>query len=130
MSKKKRSSANDFEIGRRIKLRRLEIGMSQESLGKALALTFQQIQKYEKGTNRVGSGRLQEIAKILDVPVTFFFGDLGGTGGSAISAMLESAFSLRMLKAFSRIRSHTVQRSTVELVESIADATDQKAHRA
>jgi len=120
--RQKRSSLYDNEIGRRIKLRRLELGMSQETLGKALALTFQQVQKYEKGTNRVSSGRLQQVAKILDVPVTFFFSDLGGSGGSAISSMLESANSLRLLKAFARIQNRQIQRSTVELVESIADS--------
>ena len=127
---KKRSTQYDNEIGRRIKLRRLEVGMSQESLGKALTLTFQQIQKYEKGTNRVSSGRLQHIAKILDVPVTFFFNDLGGSGGSSIPAMLDSAYSLRLLKAFSRIHNRDIQRTTVELVESIAESTDRKSHRA
>lgn len=127
---KKRSTLNDNEIGRRIKMRRLEIGMSQESLGKALTLTFQQIQKYEKGINRVSSGRLRQIAKILDVPVTFFFSDLGGAGGSAISAMLESDLPLRLLKAFSRINNRDIQRSMVDLVESIANGADQRMPRA
>jgi transcriptional regulator with XRE-family HTH domain len=123
---KKRSSPHDHEIGRRIKLRRLEIGMSQESLGQGLALTFQQVQKYEKGVNRVSSGRLQQIAKILNVPVTFFFSDLGGTGNTAIPAMLDSAYSLRLLKAFTKIRNREIQRSTVELVESIASNSSSK----
>ena len=126
---KKRSTIYDNEIGRRIKLRRLELGMSQESLGKALTLTFQQVQKYEKGTNRVSSGRIQQIAKILDVPVTFFFSDLGGSGTSTIPAMLDSHYSLRLLKAFSRIHNRNIQRTTVELVETIAESTDRKTRR-
>jgi transcriptional regulator with XRE-family HTH domain len=120
----KRSTQHDHEIGRRIRVRRLELGMSQSSLADALDLTFQQIQKYESGANRVSSGRLQQISKILDVPVTFFFNDLGGSGGRSLTSLLDSAYSLRMLKAFTRINSRHVQRSAVELVEAIADAAD------
>ena len=120
----KRSSSLDREIGRRIRVRRLEVAMSQTSLGNALDLSFQQIQKYEKGSNRVSSGRLQQIAQILDVPVTFFFGDLRGSGGSEVSTLLASAYALRMLKAFSRIHDRRVQKRTVELVEAIADGAN------
>lgn len=115
------SSSNDREIGRRIRIRRLALGMSQSTLGDALDITFQQIQKYEKGTNRVSSGRLQHIAKILDVPVTFFFNDLGGSGGKEISVLLETAYSLRMLKALSRIHDRRIRRGAVNLIEAIAD---------
>lgn len=125
---KKRSSPYDREIGRRVRMRRLEIGMSQESLGHALALTFQQVQKYEKGINRISSGRLQQVAKILNVPVTFFYDELSKSGGSAISTMLDSAYSLRILKAFTRIENRDIQRATVELVESIAETVRQKTH--
>jgi len=98
--------------------------MSQTSLGNALDLTFQQILKYEKGSNRVSAGRLQRIAQILDVPVTFFFSDLGKAGGSQLSALLDSAYSLRMVKALNRIRDRQIQRNAVELVEAIADSFD------
>jgi transcriptional regulator with XRE-family HTH domain len=114
---------HDREIGRRMKMRRLQLGMSQERLGGALGLTFQQIQKYEKGVNRVGAGRLQQVAKILDVPVSFFFDDVvgGSKGSNEVFAFLDTAYSLRLMKAFVRIRSHRIQRSAVELVEEIAN---------
>src|ERR1700689_2631942 len=63
----------DKHVGSRVRMRRMMLGMSQEKLGDALGLTFQQVQKYEKGTNRIGSSRLQQIANILQVPVSFFF---------------------------------------------------------
>ena len=113
---------HDREIGRRMKMRRLQLGMSQEKLGGALGLTFQQIQKYEKGVNRVGAGRLQQVAKILEVPVSFFFDDVvgGSKGSNDVFAFLDTAYSLRLMKAFVRIRNHRIQRSAVELVEEIA----------
>src|SRR5271170_4605125 len=68
-------SSHDGELGKRIRLRRVEQGISQDELGKAVGVTFQQVQKYEKGVNRVGAARLQQIATALDVPVAFFFDD-------------------------------------------------------
>jgi transcriptional regulator with XRE-family HTH domain len=121
---KKSLLSHDHEVGRRIRMRRLELDLSQSSLADALGVTFQQVQKYEKGANRVSAGRLQQIAKFLDVPVTFFFNDLGGSGSSAVSSLLDSAYSLRMLKALTRIHNRQLQRSAVELVEAIADAKD------
>ncbi|WP_317994075.1 helix-turn-helix domain-containing protein [Bartonella gliris] len=67
---------NDISVGKKIRLKRKMMGMSQKQLGHHLGVTFQQIQKYEKGLNRVGAGRLQEIADILDVPISFFYADL------------------------------------------------------
>ena len=120
-------TSHDREVGRRIRMRRRELGLSQTTWGDAINLTFQQVQKYENGANRVSAGRLQNIAKFLNVPISFFFDDLGGSGsGSEISAMLDSAYSLRLLKAFSKIKDRPVQRSTVELVEKIAEATDRR----
>ena len=109
-------------------MRRRELGLSQTALGNALNVTFQQVQKYENGANRVSAGRLQHVAKFLDVPIAFFFDDLGGGsgGGSEISAMLDSAYALRVLKAFSKIQDRRIQRSTVELIEKIAEATDRR----
>ncbi len=84
---KKKPNPIDIHVGSRIRLRRTMLGMSQEKLGESLGITFQQIQKYEKGTNRVGASRLQNISSILNVPVSFFFedapGDQGGQGGMA-----------------------------------------------
>jgi transcriptional regulator with XRE-family HTH domain len=119
----KRLTPQDREVGRRIKLRRHELGISQTELGDALNVTFQQVQKYENGANRVSAGRLQNIAKVLKVPITFFFDDLGA-GGSEIPTLLESAYALRVLKAFSKIRDRNIQSRAVELMEAMANAAD------
>jgi transcriptional regulator with XRE-family HTH domain len=119
----KSQNAQDREVGRRIRLRRQELGVSQTKLGDALKVSFQQVQKYEKGINRVSAGRLQQIAHVLQVPIMFFYDDLG-KGGSEISTLLESAYALRVLKAFSKIRDRNLQRRAVELIEAMADAAD------
>jgi transcriptional regulator with XRE-family HTH domain len=121
----KRVLEGDKETGRRVRARRMEIGMTQEQLGNALGLTFQQVQKYEKGVNRIGAGRLQQISKVLKIPVSFFFGESSsGSGvGSQAFSLLQTTHSLRVLKAFDRIKDHRIQRSTVELIEAIADAS-------
>src|SRR5690606_34025694 len=77
---KKKPNPIDIHVGSRVRLRRNMLGMSQEKLGERLGITFQQVQKYEKGTNRVGASRLQAIASILDAPVSFFFEDAPGQG--------------------------------------------------
>jgi len=120
---KQRSAGKpDIELGKRIRLRRVEQKISQAELGEKLGVSFQQVQKYEKGVNRVGAGRLQQVAKILEVPVSFFFDDVvgGSKGSNDVFAFLDTAYSLRLMKAFVRIRNHRIQRSTVELVEEIA----------
>src|SRR6267378_4357029 len=82
----------DKYVGSRVRMRRIMLGMSQEKLGEALGLTFQQVQKYEKGTNRVGASRLQQIAEILQVPVAFLFdgGPSGIVGGENFGEVLSS----------------------------------------
>src|SRR5438477_8611784 len=75
---KKQANPIDAQVGHRVRLRRMLIGMSQERLGEMLGLTFQQVQKYEKGINRIGAGRLFEVAGILGVPVSFFYEDVNG----------------------------------------------------
>src|SRR5437667_11354289 len=80
----------DKYVGSRVRMRRIMLGMSQEKLGEALGLTFQQIQKYEKGTNRVGASRLQQISEVLQVPVSFLF-DGGPSGALGRDASAESA---------------------------------------
>src|SRR5690606_13936188 len=80
MAGKKSPNPIDIHVGSRVRLRRMMLGMSQEKLGEGLGITFQQIQKYEKGTNRIGASRLQHIARILSVPVSFFFEDAPGGG--------------------------------------------------
>lgn len=121
--KPRESGPKDVEMGKRIRLRRVEIGISQADLGDKLGVSFQQVQKYEKGVNRVGANRLEQIAKALDAPVTFFFGDNGG--GKAQTEVesllfLDSGFSLRLLRAYSSIEDIAVQRQFVSLMEGVA----------
>jgi len=107
------------------------IGMSQERLGEMLGLTFQQVQKYEKGINRIGAGRLFEVAAILGVPVSFFYEDVDGkaanTGGSTreepppVMEFLSSGEGLQLSLAFMRIKDVKVRRRILDLVRSLAD---------
>ena len=127
MAKTKVPNAIDVHVGRRLRLRRIERGMTQEKLADAFGLTFQQIQKYEKGMNRMGSSRLQHAAHILDVPVSYFFE--GGADGpfespndlspSYIDDFVTTSDGLRLMKAFMRIRP-TLQRRIVALVNEVA----------
>jgi transcriptional regulator with XRE-family HTH domain len=118
----KSTTSHDVEVGQRIRARRMAKGMSQTELGNLLGVTFQQVQKYEKGVNRVGAGRLVRVGEALDVPVAFFFGetDSGSVDTRAILGFLDTAYSLRLLRAFSRIPQGEIQRAVVDLVESIA----------
>ncbi len=120
----------DKYVGSRVRMRRIMLGMSQEKLGEALGLTFQQVQKYEKGTNRVGASRIQQISEILQVPVSFLFeGSPGATGTKAegeaaspayVSDFLATSEGLALTRAFTRIGDAKLRRSIVELVEQIA----------
>jgi transcriptional regulator with XRE-family HTH domain len=123
-SKVKSTTLDDVEVGQRIRARRMAKGMSQTELGGLLGVTFQQVQKYEKGVNRVGAGRLVRVGEALEVPVSFFFGgtDVGSDETRAILGFLDTAYSLRLLRAFTRIPQSDIQRSIVELVENIAPA--------
>jgi transcriptional regulator with XRE-family HTH domain len=109
------------------------IGMSQERLGDLLGLTFQQVQKYEKGINRIGAGRLFEVAGILGVPVSFFFEDLDGSpaggfaeGGAPTPVMefVSSGEGLQLGIAFMRIKDPKVRRKILDLVRSLADENE------
>jgi transcriptional regulator with XRE-family HTH domain len=120
---KPRSSGKpEIEIGKKIRLRRIEQCISQSDLGEKLGVSFQQVQKYEKGANRVGASRLQQIAAALDVPVTFFYDGDGKTKEVESLLFLDSAFSLRLLRAYSKIKDRAVQRHLVSLMEAIADS--------
>jgi transcriptional regulator with XRE-family HTH domain len=122
---KQRSAGKpDIEMGKRIRLRRVEQRISQADLGQKLGVSFQQVQKYEKGVNRVGAARLQQIATALDVPVTFFYDGDGKSREVESLLFLDSAFSLRLLRAYSKIKDQTVQRQLVSLMESIAADND------
>src|SRR5882757_2050353 len=89
MANKKQPNPIDIHVGSRVRLRRMMLGMSQEKLGESLGITFQQIQKYEKGTNRIGASRLQHIARVLSVPVSFFFEDAPGAPSDQPGGMAE-----------------------------------------
>jgi transcriptional regulator with XRE-family HTH domain len=121
----------DKYVGSRVRMRRIMLGMSQEKLGDALGLTFQQVQKYEKGTNRIGASRLHQIADVLQVPVSFLF-EGGPTGSTPIDGLSEASSpayvsdflatseGLALTRAFTRIDDPKLRRSIVDLVEQIA----------
>jgi transcriptional regulator with XRE-family HTH domain len=127
---KKKPNPIDIHVGSRIRLRRTMLGMSQEKLGESLGITFQQIQKYEKGTNRVGASRLQNIAQILNVPVSFFFEDAPGEGtgtgmaeassSNYVVDFLSSSEGLQLNRAFVKIADPKVRRKLVDLVKALA----------
>jgi transcriptional regulator with XRE-family HTH domain len=133
---KKAPNPIDKHVGARVRMRRMMLNMSQERLGDALGLTFQQVQKYEKGTNRIGASRLQQIAHILQVPVSFFFEGAphGGAGHATgmneapspayVSDFLATSDGLSLTKAFMRIKSSKLRRRIVDLVEQIAGEED------
>ncbi len=131
MVAKKAPNPIDKHVGSRVRMRRMMLGMSQEKLGDALGLTFQQVQKYEKGTNRIGASRLQQISNILQVPVEFFFEGAPHLAGPSrvdgdapspayVSDFLASSDGLALTKAFMRIGDAKLRRRIVDLVEQIA----------
>ncbi len=128
----------DKHVGSRVRMRRMLLKVSQERLGDALGLTFQQIQKYEKGTNRISASRLQQIAKVLDVQVSFFFegapsGDMPdgrfsvAASTAYVSDFLTTSEGVQLTKALMRIKSDRVRRRIVELVEAMAEDDDRDA---
>ena len=133
---KKAPNPIDKHVGSRVRMRRVLIGMSQEKLGEALGLTFQQVQKYEKGTNRIGASRLQQISTILDVPVSFFFegapgidpatqgGMSEGSSSAYVVDFLSTTEGLQLNKAFVQIKDPRIRRKIVELVGSLAGESD------
>ena len=121
----------DAHVGRRIRYRRMSLGLSQDGLARALGLTFQQVQKYEKGQNRIGAGRLYQIALELTVPVEFFYEGLPSSGDAQerrhaaaaradMDVFLSSAEGHALSHAFQRITDPATRRRIVELVDTIA----------
>lgn len=122
----------DKHVGSRVRMRRVLLGMSQEKLGEALGLTFQQVQKYEKGTNRIGASRLQQISKTLQVPPAFFFeglptGDIAAEKGFAeetavksVTDFIATAEGLQLNRAFCQIKDPKVRRRLIDLVIALA----------
>ena len=128
---KKAPNPIDKHVGSRVRMRRMMLAMSQQKLADALGLTFQQVQKYEDGTNRIGAGRLQQISDILQVPVAFFFEGAPnasaphGSNGSALSMaqiddFVSNSDGLRLIGAFMRIDNAALRRRIVMLVQEIA----------
>ncbi len=133
MMAKKSPNPTDKYVGSRVRMRRLMLEMSQEKLGEKLGLTFQQVQKYEKGTNRIGASRLQQISQILQVPVAFFFegapilsegtkpeGVEDAPSPTYVSDFLATSDGLSLTKAFMRIPDPKLRRRIVDLVQQIA----------
>ncbi len=127
----------DIHVGRRVRLRRTLLGLSQEKLGDAVGLTFQQIQKYERGANRIGASRLFELSRILDVPVSFFFDDMPeeikAREGRGLSDQTQISFepdplarreTLELVRAYYRITNPKVRKRLFELTKSLANASD------
>jgi transcriptional regulator with XRE-family HTH domain len=128
----RRADSRDREVGQRIRSRRLEQRLSQTELADRIGVTFQQVQKYEKGVNRVGAGRLQRISEALEVPIGFFFGDGSGSqkGSSVVEGqvnlfgLLQSSGSVRLLKAYHKLRSRRARVLLVQLAEEMAERSD------
>jgi len=130
-----RPSPIDVHVGARVRLRRTLLGMSQEKLGEALGLTFQQVQKYERGVNRIGASRLFDLARVLDVPIGFFFDDMpdalsGNTSGRRLMGLSESQDSfeddtlhrretLELVRAYYRITDPSVRKRVFDLIKSL-----------
>jgi transcriptional regulator with XRE-family HTH domain len=125
----KRPNPTDVYVGSRVRMRRKMLGLSQEKLGEKLGITFQQIQKYEKGTNRVGASRLQAMATALEVPVSYFFPDAVASQGDGLQEegatfmmdFLSTTEGLELSRAFVRIRDAKVRRKVLELVRALGE---------
>jgi transcriptional regulator with XRE-family HTH domain len=141
IDRKVRASPIDLHVGTRVKLRRTLLGMSQDRLGEALGLTFQQVQKYERGINRVGASRLFDLSQALDVPISFFFDDMpdnlttafGGhpnqrssglpdPGEGLADDLLNRRETLELVRAYYRIADPTVRKRMLDLIRSMGPA--------
>ena len=126
----------DVHVGGRVRMRRMMIGMSQDKLGDALGLTFQQIQKYEKGANRIGASRIFELASILEVPIQYFYDDFtsktgryGFAEGEADSFMqlLRTPEGVQLCRYFSEIRDPKVRKRVLDLVKTLSENAAEEA---
>ena len=129
MADQKKPDSIDVHVGSRVQLRRKMLGITQEKLGDGLGITFQQVQKYEKGTNRISASRLQHIAAILSAPVSFFFEDAPGTPSDAadetqpadsVAGFISSPEGIELNKAFVGIKDNNLRRRVVNLVKAMA----------
>jgi transcriptional regulator with XRE-family HTH domain len=121
----------DVHVGARVRLRRMLLGMSQEKLGQAIGLTFQQVQKYERGTNRIGASRLHELARVLDVPIAFFFEDMsfGANATAAVKDETDSPDGLNEAAEAFYGNESIVRRETLELVRAYLRISDPQLRR-
>ena len=134
---KKQANPIDAQVGNRVRIRRMLIGMSQERLGDLLGLTFQQVQKYEKGVNRIGAGRLYEVSRILGVPIDFFYEGVGGETGNQgfaesegappVMEFVSSGEGLQLSLAFMKIKDPKVRKRVLDLVKSLAAEEDSES---
>ena len=131
----------DVQVGARLRLRRTLLGMSQEKLGEAIGLTFQQVQKYERGANRIGSSRLFDLARVLDVPVSYFFEDMSADTAARTPSRIKGLGEVRtapiepdpmvkretleLVRAYYRIGDASIRKRLFELTKSLANATEQ-----
>ncbi len=142
MASKKQPNPIDVHVGSRVRMKRMMLGMSQEKLGEQLGITFQQIQKYEKGANRIGASRLQQIARIFGVPVAYLFENAPGPaegegptgmaedGAQSYSAMddfLSTSEGIQLNSAFMRIKDPLLRRRLIDLVRSMSLGVEDKA---
>lgn len=145
MTRESRTNPVDIHVGSRVRMRRTLLGLSQERLGDALGLTFQQVQKYERGMNRIGASRLYDLARILDVPVSFFFDEMPadvaarqGTATSGGTALAEESSgwepdamsrreTLELVRAYYRIRDPRIRRRLFDLVKSLGAGDSETA---
>ena len=127
---KKQANPIDAQVGNRVRLRRMLIGMSQERLGELLGLTFQQVQKYEKGVNRIGAGRLFEVARILGVPIDYFYEGVAPQAGSGfaeneasppVMEFVSSGEGLQLSLAFMKIKDPKLRKRVLDLVKQMAE---------
>ncbi|MEM9331497.1 MAG: helix-turn-helix domain-containing protein [Pseudomonadota bacterium] len=132
----KKPNPIDIHVGSRVRLKRTMLGMSQEKLGESLGVTFQQVQKYEKGSNRIGASRLQQISSILKTPISFFFDGAPGYGGETSKGFAEGGTAeytidflstpegMQLNRAFAKIKDPKVRKKIVDLVKSLADEAE------
>ncbi|MEA2823002.1 MAG: hypothetical protein QOJ86_5006 [Bradyrhizobium sp.] len=119
---KRRPDPEDVKIGQRFRALRIATGVSQTALANGIGVTFQQVQKYEKGANRISAGRLQKIARILDTPITFFYGEPAQNGKKHADndfALLQSKGAMRLLRAYAAISSGSTKHELVMLAEAV-----------
>ena len=120
---RRKPNSRDVEAGRRLRTQRLEMGLSQKEFGRKIGVSYQQLQKYERGENRISTGRLQRAAEVLGVPVTFFFDSyVAEQVGSPLDYLTTEA-AVRLVRAFAKIEDHKLRYAVVQIVEQMAGDT-------